>query len=134
MTTEPDFYKFDHSELLAFQDHAYKIIDFQLTTQPPPSLLSSPSPSSGFKPPRMETPRWSGKSYKFYTWLSAHSRNFDAPQCPKAARTQLMLQAMPLDAKLRLSFNNKYAAFINWTLAISRALLSSNSSTSMWRT
>ena len=61
-----------------------------LPTPPPP-------PSPGFKPPRMEISQWTGKSYKFNTWLSSCSWNFNFTHFSDAAKIQAMVQAMPLD-------------------------------------
>ena len=69
-------------------------------TSPVPNSYSPsppPTPSAGFKPPRIEIPKWSGKNYDFYTWITACSRSFETTQCPEGIRTQLMTPAMPLE-------------------------------------
>ena len=98
MVSEPDFLKFDRSQLLTTIKHAQQLIDSSISpSSTPTQLTNSPPPSARFKPPRMEIPRWSGKNYEFYTWLSACSSSFAITKCPKAARTQLIRQAMLLD-------------------------------------
>ena len=53
----------------------------------------------GLKTPRMETPTCNGDPYSFYLWLSTCSKSFDQSNCNSITKTQLMLQAMPLDKK-----------------------------------
>ena len=71
-------------------------------------FISTSYSLTGFKPPRMEIPKCSGKNYDFYNWLAACSRNFETTQCPEGARNQMMLQAMTLDKTPQ--FNN----ITNW--------------------
>ena len=64
---KPDTLKFDRSDLFTTRTHAHKIIN---STSPVPNSYSPsppPTPSAGFKPPRIEIPKWSGKNYDFYT-------------------------------------------------------------------
>ena len=45
-----------------------------LPASPPstlPNSLPTPQPYASFKPPKLVTNNWSGKSYDFYTWLSS---------------------------------------------------------------
>ena len=102
--SEPDALQFDLSNLYAARKHALEIINSAPPALTPTQSSTSTPPNAGFKPPRMEIPRWSGKSYEFYTWLSACSASFTITNCPEAARTQLMRQAMPLDKTPQ--FNN----------------------------
>ena len=111
MINEPDLFDFDRSQLFTTLEHAQQIIDSSFSPSSTPTQLSnSPPPTAGFKPPRMEIPWWSGKNYEFYTWLSACSSSFAITNCPKAARIQLIHQAMPLNKTPQ--FNN----ISDWTL------------------
>ena len=66
MVNEPDILKFDCSQLLNTLNLAQKIIDSLIPPIPTLTPLSyTPPPSTGFKPPRLEIPGWSGKNYKF---------------------------------------------------------------------
>ena len=107
--SKPEVLKFDCSDLLATQAHAHMIIN---SSSPVPNSYSPsppPTPSAGFKPPRIEIPKWSGKNYDFYTWTTACSRSFETTQCPEGVRTQLMTLNMTLDKTPQ--FNN----ITNWT-------------------
>ena len=54
--------------------------------------------------PRIEIPKWSGKS-----WITTCSRSFEITQCHETFRTQMMINAMPLEKTPE--FNN----ITNWT-------------------
>ena len=65
--SEPEALKFDPSDLFTARTCAHKIIN---SSSPVPNSYSPsppPTPSAGFKPPRIEIPKWSGKNYDFYT-------------------------------------------------------------------
>ena len=54
----------------------------------------------GLKPPRMEAPTWCGKHYDFYTWLASTIHLFTFSNSTNTAKTQILLQAMPLEKKM----------------------------------
>ena len=120
VTAKPDVLKFDRSDLLTAQNHALKIINFSSpvpnsnSPSPTPTLAAQltypPTSSAGFKPPKMEIPKWSGKSYDFYTLISACSRSFEITHCHENYRTEMMIRAMPLEKTPQ--FTNMYT---NWT-------------------
>ena len=88
------FYNSDHFTTLACASEIIK------SSSPVPiSYSPSPAPtlSAGFKPPRIEIPKWSGKSYEFYTWITACSRSFEINQRQETFRAQMMINAMPLE-------------------------------------
>ena len=92
--SEPDALKFDNSNLFIAQTLAFEIIN---SSSPVPNSYSpSPTPtrSAGFKPPRIEIPKWSGKSYEFYTWITACPRSFEITQCPEYLRAKHMLSSI----------------------------------------
>ena len=73
MLSEPDALKFDCSELILSQNCDTQLI---ISSTPSNHIQSSPSlptppppPSPGFKPPRMDISQWTGKSYKFKTFI-----------------------------------------------------------------
>ena len=117
--SKPDVLKFDCSDLLTARNHALKIISSSSpvpnSNSPSPTptqaaqLTYPPTPSAGFKPPKMEIPKWSGKSYDFYTWISAYSRSFEITQCPESYRTEMMIRAMPLEK------TPQFTNITNWT-------------------
>ena len=100
--TCPDVLKCAHAELQDLLKTTQKLT--ASTTQPPPNptaqqpqYLHQPQ-TIGLKTPRMETPTWNPRdSYNYYSWLSSCSKSFDQSNCNSIARTQLMLQVMPLD-------------------------------------
>ena len=100
-TTCTDFLKYNRTELTSLKITVEKMV--ASTIQPPPaSFAQQPqqhhqSQTIGLKTPRMETPTWNGDPYSFYSWLSSCSKSFDKSKCNNIARTQLMLQAMPLN-------------------------------------
>ena len=102
--SDPAALQFDLSNFYTARKHALTIVNSSPPVTTPTQFSNPTPPTAGFKPPRMEIPRWSGKSYEFYTWLSACSSSFTITNCPEAARTQLMRQAMPLDKTPQ--FNN----------------------------
>ena len=82
--SEPDAQKFDCSDLRTARNRALKIINSSSPVPNSNSPSSPPTPSAGFKPPKMEIPKWSGKSYDFYTWISACFRSFEITQSPES--------------------------------------------------
>ena len=59
----------------------------------------------------METPTKNGDPYNFYLWLSSCSKSFDQSNCNSIPRTQLMMQAMPLDKKSAFIHINSWEEF-----------------------
>ena len=74
--------------------------------QIPPTLIQQPCAS--FKPPKLDTPAWSGKSADFYPWLSTILNRFNLTQAEDNVKVALTKNAIPL-AK-RGPFNN----IIDW--------------------
>ena len=70
MTSDPEFVIYDHSELRTAFNHAMQILDsnaasIELATSPPstlPNSLPTPQPSASFKPLKLITNNWSGRS------------------------------------------------------------------------
>ena len=56
------------------------------------------------KMPRAELTKWSGLSYDFYPWISCNAKMFKRSKWDDAAKTQGMLQSMPL---------NKQSSFVH---------------------
>ena len=102
--SQPNALKFDNSDLFTARTRGREIINF--SSPVPNSYSPSPAPtiSAGIKPPRIEIPKWSGKSYEFYTWITACSRTFEITQCHETIRTQMMISAMSLEKTTQ--FNN----------------------------
>ena len=68
-----------------------------------PSQLNI-QPQASFKPPKLDTPTWSGKSGDFYPWLSTILNGFNLTQVGDVVKVALTLQAIPLNK--RGPFNN----------------------------
>ena len=74
---------------------------------PPNSLTHSqptPPPPASFKPPKLDTDKWSGLSYDFYPWLSSALNGYNLTKCADPARPLITIQAIPVDK--RGSLNN----------------------------
>ena len=64
----------------------------------------TPPPSASFKPPKLDSDKWSSQSYDFYTWLSSALNGFNLTKCADPVRLVITLQAIP--ANKRGSLNN----------------------------
>ena len=63
---------------------------------PPPSPQANLRPPASFKPPKLDTPSWSGKSADFYPWLSNVLNGFNLTRAEDVVKVALTLQAIPL--------------------------------------
>ena len=81
--SDPNTLKFNFSDLLTSRTQAHKIINSSSPVSNSYSTSPTPTPSASFKPPRIDIPKRSGKSYDFYTWIMACSRRFEITQCPE---------------------------------------------------
>ena len=107
LETNLEFVTYDHSDLATCYQTAEDIINsLSTTTAENPTLVQQPRAS--FKPPKLDTPAWSGKSADFYPWLSTILNGFNLTQAEDNVKVALTQQAIPL-AK-RGPFNN----IIDW--------------------
>ena len=117
MTSDPKFVIYDCSNLGTSWNHTMQILNsnptsIALPASPPftlPNSLPTPQPSASFKPPKLVTENWSGKSYNFYPWLSSALNGFVLARCDNPSKVILMNQA------IMLSMRGSLANIIDWT-------------------
>ena len=111
LETNLGFFIYDDSDLATYYQTAEDIINSHTTVISDPHPFPSQhslQPCASFKPPKLDTPTWSGKSGDFYPWLSTILNGFNLTQAEDVVKVALNLQAIPL-AK-RGPFNN----IIDW--------------------
>ena len=79
------------SEILAFHASMSSIVPDLPSLSPQHNL----QPHASFKPPKLDTPTWSGKSGDFYPWLSTILNGFKLTQAGDVVKVALTLQAFP---------------------------------------
>ena len=86
---------YDHSDLEACYQAANDIINSHFTT-----TADSPNPvqqpQSSFKPPKLDTPTWSGKPADSYPWLSTILNGFNLTQAEDNVKVALTQNTIPL--------------------------------------
>ena len=70
--------------------------------QTPPTLVQQPRAS--FKPPKLDTPAWSGQSANFYPWLSTILNRFNLTQAEDNVKVALTQNAILLASFLHYRF------------------------------
>ena len=100
-TTCPEFLKFYHSKLIKHMKITPKLIEPKSLPPPIPAAQPTyqiPNPKTvSMKLPRAEPTKWSGLSYDFYPWIASNAKMFKQSRWDDAAKTQGMLQTMPID-------------------------------------
>ena len=98
-----NYLKYDHTKIRDLLKNTQKLTTSFTHSSPTPiaqQLQQYHQPQTiGLKTPRMETPTWNCDPYSFYFWLSSCSKPFVQSNCNSIAKTQFVLQAMPLDKK-----------------------------------
>ena len=101
--TNLEFFMYDHSAPEACYQTANDIINsHSTTTADPPNPIQQPCAS--FKPPKLDTPAWSGKPGDSYHWLSTILNGFILTQAEDNVKVALTQNAIPLTK--RVPFNN----------------------------
>ena len=97
LETNLEFTTYNTSDLATFYQTAEDIINAHTTvaTDNPPSQLNL-QPHASFKPPKLDTPTWSGKTADFYPWLSNILNEFTLTRAADVVKVALTLQAIPL--------------------------------------
>ena len=110
--TCPDYLKFDCSELIKHVKTAGKLIEPKSLPPPVPATTPTPPnpqpPTVSMKLPRAELTKWTGLSYDFYPWIASNAKMFERSKWDDAAKTQGMLETMPLDKQ------SAYVHIDNW--------------------
>ena len=100
-TSSLDFIRYNQTKLSKLAKAAMKL--FAPKSQPPPApttqpLLHLPNPQTvSMKLPQAEPTKWTGFSYDFYPWIPSNTKMFEQFKWDDAAKTQGMLQTMPID-------------------------------------
>ena len=94
---------YDRSDLEACYRTANDIINsHSTTTADPPNPIQQPCAS--FKPPKLDTPAWSGQSANFYPWLSTILNRFNLTQAEDNVKVALTQNAILLASFLHYRF------------------------------
>ena len=98
-----DLLKYDCSELAEALKTARQLHKGPEDSQPAPAptthhpLHPPDLQTISMKMPRVEVTKWNGLSYDFYPWIAANAKMFQQSKWDDAAKTQGMLQTMPID-------------------------------------
>ena len=103
LDTNPEFVKYDLSDLLSVHQAATNILDSHTarSTPLPPSPPNgrTQTPSASFKPPKLIIENWNGKPYDFYSWLASILHGFNLAQCDNPGKLHHTLHAIPMDKR-----------------------------------
>ena len=106
--TNLDFFVYDCSAFDAAWKTASSILASHASIvpdlPPPPSPHANLRPPASFKPPKLNTPSWSGKSADFYPWLSNVLNGFILTRAADVVKVALPLQAIPLAKQVLLAY------------------------------